>query len=187
MSRDGGCHVALIRGINVGRAKRVPMAELRELVTGLGYANVKTLLNSGNIVFTDGAADAAVAAASIEQGIESRFGVSARVTVLTAGELEAVIEANPLVSVAENPSRLFVGFLADSETRALLEPLVKREWSPAALALGSRVAYLWSPEGVLSCKLYAEFARLLGDSVTARNWRTTLKVQAAVHAIQSRS
>jgi len=183
--RDAGVLVALIRGINVGRAKRVQMAELRKIVAELGYGNVKTLLNSGNVVFTDGGAGPALAAAGIERGIEARFGVTARVTVVTARELEAVIEANPLVTIADNPSRLLVGFLADAESRALVEPLLNRDWSPEALALGPGAAYLWCPQGVLACGLCDEFSRLLRDSVTSRNWGTTLKIQAAVHALRS--
>ena len=183
--RGDGHFVALLRGINVGRAKRVPMAELRELVTELGYAQVKTLLNSGNIVFSAEIADTTIAATSIQEAIEDRFGVSARVTVLTARELEAAVQGNSLVSMAENPSRLFVSFLADAKSQALVEPLLESDWAPCALALGPGVAYLWCPEGALSCPLYDRFTKQLGDSVTSRNWRTTLKIQAALVALET--
>src|SRR5881628_2807318 len=106
---DGGMsrHVALIRGINVGRAKRVAMADLRALVEDLGYGDVRTLLNSGNVVFTAPRAGRG-AADRIEKALAARLGVPARVTVLTAAELAAAISENPLREVAKDPSRLLV-------------------------------------------------------------------------------
>src|SRR5207247_1514794 len=86
--------VALIRGINVGRAKRVAMADLRVLVEGLGYGDVRTLLNSGNVVFTTPRAAPGNAAARIEKALATELGVSARVTVLTAKELADAVSAN---------------------------------------------------------------------------------------------
>jgi len=173
--------VALIRGINVGRAKRVPMAELRALATDLGYTDVRTLLNSGNLVFTDRTSTPVAAAADVEQGIASRFGVSARVTVLTASELDTAVHDNPLLGAADDPSRLLVTFFADPADRSLIEPLLEQEWAPELLAVGSRVAYFWCPGGVLASPVLDAFGRLVGDSATTRNWRTTMKIHAAIH------
>src|SRR5213593_3406061 len=94
--------IALLRGINVGRAKRVAMADLRALVEGLGYADVRTLLNSGNVVFaaTDGAKGAA---ARIEKALAAKVKVTARVTVISAEELAMAVRANPLAKVATDP------------------------------------------------------------------------------------
>ena len=130
--------VALIRGINVGKAKRVAMADLRALVEKLGYGDVRTLLNSGNVVFTSANADARDAARRIEDGMSAKLGVSARVTVLTAAELAAAVKSNPLLEVADNPSRLMMAVLLDPADRRKLEPLLKQDWSPEALALGKR-------------------------------------------------
>ena len=88
-------HVALLRGINVGKAKRVAMAQLRALCESLGYGHVQTLLNSGNIVFSAARADPR-AAARIEKEIAARLGVESRVLVITAGELDAIMAENPL-------------------------------------------------------------------------------------------
>lgn len=172
-----GRQVALLRGINVGRAKRVAMAELRALVEDLGYGDARTLLNSGNLVFTTPRASAGDAAARIEAAIAKRLGVSSRVTVLSAAELAAAVEANPLLDIADNPSRLFVAFLADPKDRRL-ESLVKKEWAPEALALGPRVAYVWCPAGQLESPLFEQINRALGDAVTTRNWATVMKLQA---------
>lgn len=177
--------MALLRGINVGRAKRVAMADLRAFVEGLGYRDVRTLLNSGNVVFTvpRGARGAkADAAARIEEGLEAQVGVPARVTVLDAAELDAIVAGNPLLDVADDPSRLLVAVLNDRADRARLEPLLAQDWAPEVLALGERVAYVWSPAGILASKLSEALGRVLRDAVTSRNWATILKLHALVKA-----
>ena len=169
--------VALLRGINVGKAKRVAMADLRALVEGLGYGDVRTLLNSGNVVFS--AAETPAAAASrIENAVATRLGVSARVTALTLAELAAVIAENPLLGVADDPSRLLVAVLNNSADRAKLEPLLAREWTPDVLAVGGRVAYLWCGGGILESRMAAAVGKVLGDAATSRNWATVLKLHA---------
>ena len=170
--------VALLRGINVGRAKRLAMADLRALVEDLGYADVRTLLNSGNVVFTVPGRKRGDAAARIEKAVASRLGVSARVTVLTAAEVDAAVRDNPLAGVADNPSRLLVMVLADAAARSRLEPLLEQSWKPEAIALGRRVAYLWCPRGIIDSKLSAAVGRAVGDAGTARNMATMRKLQA---------
>ena len=100
-------HAALLRGINVGRAKRVAMADLRAIIEGLGCRDVRTLLNSGNVVFSSSGAAGEIAA-RIERALVSRLGVESRVTVLTARELETVVADQPFGAVVTNPSRLMV-------------------------------------------------------------------------------
>lgn len=170
--------VVLIRGINVGRAKRLAMADLRALVTELGYRDARTLLNSGNIVFTVPATARGDAGDRIEKAIAARLGVSARVTVLTAEELAAIVRKNPLGEVADDPSRLLVAVFNNPADRARLEPLAKEDWSPEALALGARVAYLWCAGGILQSRLAQAVGRALGDAVTSRNWTTMTKLHA---------
>jgi uncharacterized protein (DUF1697 family) len=171
-------HVALIRGINVGRAKRVAMADLRSLVEGLGYRDVRTLLNSGNVVFTVPGAARKNHAARIEGAMTERLGVSARVTVLTAEELAAVVAENPLGKVADDPSRLLVTVLIDPADRKGLLPLARKDWKPEALGVGTRAAYVWCPKSMLDSPLFAAVTRLLGDRATTRNWATVTKLHA---------
>ena len=173
-------HVALLRGINVGRAKRISMADLRSLVEGLGYGDVRTLLNSGNVVFTASGSSGRDAAARIEKAIETELEISSRVIVLDAAALDAIVEQNPLLGVARDPSRLLVAVLRDRADRARLKPLQKQTWKPDALALGERVVYVWCADGILASKLYEAVMRSLGDAMTARNWATILKLQALV-------
>lgn len=171
-------HVALLRGINVGRAKRVAMADLRSLVEGLGYGNARTLLNSGNVVFTIPGAVRGDAAARIEDAMTQRLGVSARVTVLQASELAAVVAKNPHGKIATDSSRFLVAVLKDPAHRKRLVPLIRQDWGREALGLGPRVAYLWCAGGILESPLLAAVSRLLGDAVTTRNWATMTKLAA---------
>jgi uncharacterized protein (DUF1697 family) len=175
-----GTHVALIRGINVGRAKRIAMADLRALVEDLGYRDVRTLLNSGNVVFTTPRAVRGDAATRIEKAMTTRLGVSARVTVLTSAELASVVARNPLGKVARDPSRTLVAVLRDPKDRSRLAPLARQDWAPEALAIGARVAYLWCPKGSLDGPLWTAVGRALGDAVTTRNWATMSRLEALV-------
>jgi uncharacterized protein (DUF1697 family) len=169
--------VALLRGINVGKGKRVTMIALRSLVENLGYGEVRTLLNSGNVVFSAPKAAARDAASRIENALAAVVGFSARVTVLSAAELATVIEENPLLKIADNPSRLLVALLKDPADRLKLAPLSKQDWGKDALGVGTRAAYLWCAEGIIASKLNESVNRLLGDRVTSRNWATILKLR----------
>lgn len=169
-------HVALIRGINVG-GKRVAMADLRTLAIDLGYTGVRTLLNSGNLLFST-RASAATAAQRLETTMASALGVTARVMVLTRAEVAEIVAKNPLAKVATNPSRLLVTVLADPADRRRLTPLLRRRWNPDALALGRRVAYLWCPDSILESPLLAAVSKALGDRITSRNWGTMTKLHA---------
>jgi len=156
------------------------MMDLRSLVEALGYGDVRTLLNSGNVVFTVLKERAGDAATRIEKAIEDRLGVSTRVTVLVGKDVAAAVRDNPLASVADNPSRLLVMASPDPKALVQLKPLPKERWAPEALALGPRVAYLWCAEGVVDSPLWAAANRKLGDASTARNLATMTKLLALV-------
>ncbi len=173
--------IALLRGINVGKAKRIAMADLRALVAGLGYTDVSTLLNSGNVVFAAGA-DAAETPVAIdvrlEEAIAVQLGVASRVTVLSAAELEVIIGENPLdLTITTDASRLLVSVAADPAHLAKLQPLTNQEWGADQLAIGSRAAYIWCGGGILESKLAATVGKALGAGVTSRNWATMLKLR----------
>jgi len=174
--------IALLRGVNVGRAKRVAMADLRALIEDLGHSDVRTLLNSGNAVFRASRQDPPQIAAAIEGGIEDRFGFSASVVVLTARELDAIVAENPLPQAARDPSRFLVAFVSTATTLAKARPLLAQAWAPDALAIGRRAAYLWCARGFIESKLAQAFARVAADAATTRNWATVLKLQTAARA-----
>jgi uncharacterized protein (DUF1697 family) len=170
--------IALLRGINVGRAKRIAMADLRNLIEGLGHENVRTLLNSGNVLFRCARPSTARLALAIQAAILDRCGFSVPVTVLTAATLAAIIRENPLLKVAKDPARHLIAF-AQPSSLLPLRPLLKESWTPEALAIGSNAAYLWCASGVLDSKLLQMFGRRAGETITTRNWATVLKLQQA--------
>jgi uncharacterized protein (DUF1697 family) len=170
-------YVALWRGINVGRAKRIAMADLRALLEGLGFDDVRTLLNSGNAVFSAEKLDVAASASRIEAAVQKKTGVAARVTLMTATELARAVRENPLAG-ATHPSRLLVAFLYDKADRERLVALANDDWAPEQFALGKNVAYLACTEGILESKVAAAVEKALRKVVTARNWATVLKLHA---------
>ena len=154
------------------------MADLQALVEDLGYRDVRTVLNSGNVVFTVPGKATGSAGARIERAIEKRLGISSRVTVLTAVELANLVAGNPLGAVVNNPSRLLVTVFAKPADRARLDSLARTDWAPEALAIGERVAYIWCPDGILKSRVMEGVSRLLGDAATSRNWATMTKLHA---------
>jgi len=172
------CYIALLRGINVGRAKRVAMADLRKLIKDLGFSDARSLLNSGNVVFRGAPQQTAAVAAAIEEALVLKLGVASRVTVLTSEELSAVVAANPLVPVATDLARLLVFVLTNPADRKLITALEAQDWGADAIAVGKRAAYAWCPGGVLDSRAAAALGKALGDATTARNWNTMCKLHA---------
>jgi uncharacterized protein (DUF1697 family) len=171
--------IALIRGINVGRNKRLAMADLRDMMVDLGHTHVRTLLNSGNVLFESKRPNAAKIAASIETAINTVCGFSAAVTVTTAQELDLIVNENPLLHVVDDHARHLVAFVTHPKHLDPLRPMLKESWTPDALAITRRVAYLWCATGILDSKFLQAFSRKAGATVTTRNWATVLKLQAA--------
>jgi uncharacterized protein (DUF1697 family) len=170
--------VALLRGINLGPTRRVPMPALRELLSGAGFEDVRTYVQSGNIVLSydrshDGSPESV--ARRIEGLIAEEFGFDVPVVVRTRNELADVVALNPLGDVADNPKRYQVTFLQSelpAETAARLEAL---RVDPEQIVIAGRELYTWHPEGVARSKLWARTAATkgLGGVVgTARNWTT---------------
>jgi uncharacterized protein (DUF1697 family) len=171
-------YIALLRGVNVGKAKRVPMADLCKLVESLDFEHVRSVLNSGNVVFSGAPTPPAKVAAAIEELLVLRLGVAARVIVLDKEELASIIAANPLVDVATDHSRLLAFVFWDPSMREALAPLREQDWSPGAFAVGERAAYVWCPDGVLDSPVAAAVNKVLGDKTTSRNWNTMVKLYA---------
>lgn len=173
-----GTYVALLRGINVGKAKRIAMADLRELFEGLGFTGVRTVLNSGNVVFHAAEGAPKPSAASIAKALEAELGVSAPVTVVSGRDWARIVAENPLLEVAKDPSRLLVTFPATRAQREALAELAKKRWTPDALVVGKLAAYAWCAKGILDSALWPALERELGRGVTSRNWATVMKIHA---------
>lgn len=168
--------MALLRGINVGKAKRVAMTDLRALFEGLGYTDVATLLNSGNVVFGGAKGTPASTAKRIEAEIERRCGFASRVTIVSGADLARVLAENPLAAVADDPSRLMIGFLQDAAELKALEPLAAQDWGRERLAIGPRALYVWCPRGVIDSAPMKALSKQLGELWTARNRATVEKL-----------
>jgi len=174
-------YVALLRGVNnVGTARRVAMADLRLLFEGLGFRDVRAVLNSGNVVFTAPGNRRGGVIARIEKALAAALGFSPHLIVLSGHEVVAAVHENPLADVATDPSRLLVVALRKPSDRRRLEPLLKQPWAPEALAVGRRVAYVWCADGVGKSRLWPAVDRALAPACTARNMATMTKLMALV-------
>ena len=183
-------HVALLRGINVGGRNKVPMAELREVVASLGHTGVSTYIQSGNVLFSTGEADAGKLAAALEAAISERFGLWAAVVVLSRDELADVLAANPYPD-EPNPRLVHVVFLNAEPPQDLLDRIAAAE--SAVAAKGSRdtvraagqALYLHTPDGYGTSELAQAVLKILSPPAkqkkqavvaTARNWATATKL-----------
>lgn len=171
-------YVGLLRGINVGGNKKIAMADLRKLVEGLGHQDVKTLLQSGNVVFGSDSADQAALAAELERTIEAELGMSVGCLVRDGADLARIIAHDPLGDVADNPSRHFVVFLSGAVDPAKFAEVEALARAGERLAAGEREVHMWLPDGAAETKLtHLAFQKRLGVTIaTARNWNTVTKL-----------
>lgn len=170
----------LLRGVNVGKAHRVPMAGFRAMLEALGHSDVKTLLNSGNAVFTSIRRSADKLADEIGAGLAERFGVTTPVIVKSASELQAIVEGNPIVPPEAEHARFLVAFAMAPDRLTALESLRPLLHPGERFAVTSHAAYLHCANGLLASQAGAALLGKVGKGVTSRNWGTTLKLAALV-------
>jgi uncharacterized protein (DUF1697 family) len=169
--------VALLRGINVGGHRKVPMAELRRSFEGLGCTEVETYLQSGNVVFETGGLRLADLAAAIEHQVAADFQVEVSVLVRTGAEMGRLERANPYRSEGADESKLHVTFLADRPKPPSVSALDEHTGTPDAFVVIGREVFLHCPGGYGTTKLTnGFFERHLGVTATTRNWRTVTKL-----------
>jgi len=171
-------YVALFRGINVGKAKRIAMADLRALLVKLGYRDVATLLNSGNAVFTGDAQPAAKHTARIRAAVREKLGVDALVIVKSGKDIAGIVAGNTLGKIATDPSRLLVAMTLDARTLAKAAQLAEVAWGEERLHVGKHAAYLWCANGILESKAAVALLKQLEEAGTTRNWATLNKIHA---------
>ena len=168
--------VALLRGINVGKARQIGMPRLAEVLTARGHANVRTHLRSGNVVLDSPKAEAGLVA-DLETAIEGEFGFAVPVVVRTADELAAVIAGNPLATVATDPARYLVTFLPEIPAADRVDALPPVGDGGGEYLVRGRELYLWLPDGIANTPLAAwKWDRLLGVAGTGRNWNTVTRL-----------
>lgn len=169
-------YAIFLRGINVGKAKRVAMADLRALLAAEGYANVATLLQSGNIVL-DADLPATDLAPAIEQAFTQRFGFGSSVVIRDRAEILDVVAHDPLGEVATDGSRYLVAFLSGPPDAAMLAALESAELGADRYAVNGTELYLWCPNSVLESPLMTTLGKLRGGPTsTMRNWNTMQKL-----------
>ncbi|MCW5725408.1 MAG: DUF1697 domain-containing protein [Maricaulaceae bacterium] len=163
--------IALLRGINVGGHRKVPMAELRALLAGLGYAGVKTHVQSGNAVFRAPGAAEEVGAA-LEAALEARFGFVVETFVFPLAQWRDIVAANPFPENAQDPTKLVVMLTRAPPVAEQLAPLHAARTGDEALQIAAGALFLKLPEGQGQSKLAETTMRVFKGAGTARNWRT---------------
>ena len=176
-------YIGLLRGINVGGANMVAMSDLREMIAGLGFSDVKTLLQSGNVVFRGAAKAPAKVESQLETALEKRLGRKIDFHVRTAAEWLAIVEANPFRAEAKtDPGHLLVSCykapLDAANVKALEAAIVGRE----RLRADGRHLYMVFPDGIGNSKAATLVDKKLQARGTARNWNTALKLAALAGA-----
>jgi uncharacterized protein (DUF1697 family) len=160
--------VALLRGINVGGRGKLPMADLRTIVEGLGHADVRTYIQSGNVVFRTRSRSTSSVATALQEAISAGTSVRTTVVVRTAEELLAARDADPFVAAGEDPKSVHLTFFGS----AAPDPGDLSAYAPdTAVVVGSEL-HLFLPNGLGRSKLAADLDRKLAPGGTTRNWRT---------------
>jgi uncharacterized protein (DUF1697 family) len=168
--------IVLLRGINIGSRNRVPMAKLRAALEEAGFDDVRTHLQSGNVVLSSKTKPEQTAR-KCERLIKAEFGLEIDVVVRTPADLARIVKRDPLGKVAKDPKRYQVSFLAGQLPAASRRKLEEAVEEPEQLVVSEREIYAWHPNGVARSRLWATLAgRGLGVSATARNWTTVKKL-----------
>jgi uncharacterized protein (DUF1697 family) len=164
--------VGLLRGINLGAKRRIAMADLRALLTELGYEDVRTVLASGNVIFTG---PKAKAREKLETAIAERFGFQVDVVLRTMAELHAVVADEPFGDEVDNDTRYFVVFLPSAPDVSSLDG---QDFAPDKFAANGREIYAWCPDGMQNSRLMKALGKPHPGATTAtvRNMATVKKL-----------
>ncbi len=171
-------YVALLRGINLGGKRRMAMQDLRALLSGLGYTDVATLLQSGNAVFTSARRQPDKVCAEVERGIGETLGMPVRCVIRTAAQLAAVVAANPFPEHAGDGAKLMVAFLSGTVRGSALAGLDAGRFAPDEFRVAGGEIYLWLPNGASGSRIPIDFwDKQTGVLTTTRNWNTVTKLR----------
>lgn len=168
--------IALLRGINVGGNNILPMAKLRNDLESLQLRNVRTYIQSGNVVFDATARKASSLAREIGRRVEERHGFRPHLLILSREDLLAAVESNPFPEAASHPKTLHFFFLAETADAPDTKALDDAKSPTESYRLTDRVFYLHAPDGIGRSKLAANAEKHLGVVTTARNYRTVEKL-----------
>jgi uncharacterized protein (DUF1697 family) len=169
--------IALLRGINLGPNRRVAMADLRRLLADAGHEDVRTHLQSGNVLLTSDAPPEKLQR-DLRKQIDEALGIDVEVVVRSRAELADAIERNPFArEAADQPKRLQVSFCDAEPDPAIAAKLEEAAAGGERVAVSGREIYAWHPDGIQRSVLAKQLAdRRLGVTTTARNWNTVTKL-----------
>ncbi|MEU0672854.1 DUF1697 domain-containing protein [Streptomyces sp. NPDC006172] len=172
-------YAALLRGINVGGTRKVPMADLRALMEDLGHDGVRTYLQSGQAVFSSAHGDEDGLAADLARAVEERFGFAVDVIVRDHAYLKAVAEACPFPAAELQAKQLHVTYFSAPVAPERFDAVDPEAFLPEEFRLGDRALYLYAPEGLGRSKLAQQLSRprlTKGIVATTRNWNTVVEL-----------
>ena len=176
-ARAGECYLALMRGLNVGGKNRLPMAELRALFEAAGCREVRSYIQSGNVLFHASPGLAKRLSGLVQAAINKDFGYRVPVVLRRAADMQAVAEANPFLRAGHDPKSLHLMCLERAPTAAQVAALDPERSAPDAFAVHGENIYLYLPNGAARSKLTnAYFDQKLATTSTARNWNTWNKL-----------
>ncbi|MBV8301414.1 MAG: DUF1697 domain-containing protein [Candidatus Dormibacteraeota bacterium] len=170
--------MAFLRGINVGRAKRSGMSDVRHVFSSCGYADVRTVINSGNVIFSASSRLTARSVKAIEDALQKQTGISSRILVLDRDELRAVVKGNTLLRHMTDEARMMVTLMFPGVNARSVAPPAAESIAPDRLHATQRAVYTWLPDGLMHSRIPAEYWRGFKDATTQRNWRTLAKLLA---------
>lgn len=174
-------YVALLRGINVGGRNSLPMKELSEVLSGLEGRDVRTYIQSGNVVFRSNKSAQSLARSVITE-IGRRRGFEPHILVLDEAQFVEAIENNPFSSYRGDPKSLHFGFLDKEPSSPDLGAIEALKAPTEQFSLIGQVFYLLAPDGVGRSKLAAKSEKLIGCAITARNWNTVARLKEMLDA-----
>jgi len=176
--------IALFRGINVGGKNPLPMKQLVSIMEDLGCQDVKTYIQSGNAVFRSKESRISQLSGKISSAIERQHGFEPHVLLLAAADIEKAITGNPFPEAQSEPKSLHVGFLSTTPKKPDIQALETLRKKTERFALKDNVFYLHAPEGVGRSKLAGSAEKLIGITMTSRNWRTVCKIKDLVEGLK---
>ena len=173
-------YAALLRGINVGGNKKVPMADLRAMTAKLGFDDPRTLLQSGNLVFSAKSQPMAKLEELLEAATKKHIGVECSYLLRSADEWAKIVAANPFRAEAKaDPAHLAVTFCREAPAASALEALRSEARGKETFTAVGRELFVWYPDGMGTSRLASALSKnRLGTICTARNWNTVTKVSA---------
>jgi len=174
--------IAFLRAVNLGAHNKVPMAGLRTMVESLGYDNVRTHLQSGNVIFTSGAISASKLEEQLRAQLAAEFNVDSPVLVRTSQQLAGVMKANPFVKKGHDPKQLHVAFLAKKPAAKEVAAVDIEKSLPDEFAFGDRAIYLRLVNGVQGSRL-PNWDRALAVAATVRTWKTVTRLHELAEAL----